>query len=104
MPTPRFLPIRPFNVSEHEIPGNEFTEVQDALIKNMAWDTMMQLISVKRQVQTQGTIMASLQEEAYLRGRMEAAMELLGVTEFDLMSDQVKDSEESNEASQASDW
>jgi len=84
MPTAKFLPIRPFNVSEHEIPGNEFTEVQVALINNMAWQAMMQLVTIKRQSQTQGTVMASLQEEAYMRGRMEAAMELLGVTEFDL--------------------
>lgn len=84
MPTPRLPLIQQFDIAQHELVGNEFSEVQLAIISNMTYEAQMLLLAAKRIIQSESGILQAIQNEAYLRGRLEFGMEILGISESDL--------------------
>lgn len=87
MPQEVRLKIQPYKFSpeELEIVALSFTDEQLQYIQTKAWETLHQLAASKRGVNSNGVDPASLQQEAFLSGRLEAFFELLGVTWDDLL-------------------
>lgn len=84
MPLPRVLQIQPYDITDTELQGAAFSDVQLAVLKNITWEAFIALTTTKRRVAKKGDILGSVQEEAYLRGRLDLGLELLGISEVDL--------------------
>lgn len=78
MPEPRYSVIQPYEFSSEELSEITFTDLQYKYMQTLAWQAIIQLATTKRQVISDNGITASLQEEAYLRGRLEAYLFMLG--------------------------
>lgn len=95
MPQPIPIPVQPFDIKEFEFQGQVFSDVQEAWLKTLAWNCLIALALSKRSAKSEAEQLMSLQEEAYLRGRLDFALEILGISEQELFGLSAASSQES---------